>query len=394
LAADTSVRDSKLEVGMAGSLELSGACFERAVAHHQAGQLIEAVTEYQAAVAHFPEHQQAWNNLGTAQLSLKRLPEAIEAYQQALKIDPDYAAAAYNLGTAYQAGGRNKEAYTWFREADRLRPDDVNTLARLAGLSEAANLQAYAAHLYQRIVDLSPENLGARGGLSRSLSAAGRIDEAKPIMADLLVRLPQDPGVWYLVGEAHLLAGDWDQAIRHFEHSAALAPQAIDVHMQLAMANLRGGRFQVAFDLCQVIVEKDPNYGAAVMVQSQALKGLGRHVEAEFLAARGRELPGNAPAWIDQALSAAPAIPFDRQTIQHSRERLFQLLDDAVAFGGRLRDPSLKVDKTAFYFAYHGHNDRPLMVRLAETFLALTPDLAWVAPHCARTAVPQVAPGP
>jgi tetratricopeptide (TPR) repeat protein len=63
----------------------------------QTNRSLEAITEFERALALKPDFADAHNNLAVALSQLGRLPEAIAACEAALRINPAYSGAQNNL---------------------------------------------------------------------------------------------------------------------------------------------------------------------------------------------------------------------------------------------------------------------------------------------------------
>jgi tetratricopeptide (TPR) repeat protein len=74
---------------------------------HSQGRLEEALKTYRTLVARKPDHQVAWQKMGTAYRELMRLDEAIESYTKAVELLPTDSATHYQL------------AGTWARQRRR-----------------------------------------------------------------------------------------------------------------------------------------------------------------------------------------------------------------------------------------------------------------------------------
>jgi hypothetical protein len=100
----------------------------------QAGRTDEAMGQWELALRFKPDYAQAHYNLGLGLARQGKLPEAIEHWKQALRIKPIYAEAHYNLGVALEQTGKVGEAIEHYQVALQIRPDYVqaqNGLARL-----------------------------------------------------------------------------------------------------------------------------------------------------------------------------------------------------------------------------------------------------------------------
>ncbi|MDP7740364.1 MAG: tetratricopeptide repeat protein [Lentisphaeria bacterium] len=118
-----------------------------AEAHAQAAMALQRTGESAAAVGRFrkaldlglPSPAGAYNSLGTALLSLNRLPEAEAALKKAIAAAPDLAEAHNNLGACVGQQQRLPEALEHFKEALRLRPGYEDARRNLSHVEEILN---------------------------------------------------------------------------------------------------------------------------------------------------------------------------------------------------------------------------------------------------------------
>jgi len=68
---------------------------------HAHGKPEEALKIYRKLVTVKPDHQVAWEKMGTAYRELMRYDEALEAYQKATELDPNDPTAYYNMAATY-----------------------------------------------------------------------------------------------------------------------------------------------------------------------------------------------------------------------------------------------------------------------------------------------------
>lgn len=90
----------------------------------QQGQLTEAISLFEQAIAADPKLAIAHYNLGTAHRARGYLDEAIAAYRQAIALQPNYAEAHQNLGVALFKLGQVPEALQSFNRAIQLYRTD------------------------------------------------------------------------------------------------------------------------------------------------------------------------------------------------------------------------------------------------------------------------------
>ena len=84
----------------------------QAVKLHEAGDIIGAITNYEAYLKSDPNNPGVRSNLGAAYVRMGRLAEGIEEYRKALAIEPANPTFRFNLALALYKGGRYPEAVT------------------------------------------------------------------------------------------------------------------------------------------------------------------------------------------------------------------------------------------------------------------------------------------
>jgi TolB-like protein/Flp pilus assembly protein TadD len=112
---------------------------------------------------------------------------AIAEAKQAIALDPNGAYAFHNLGVALTFAGRPEEAIAWLEKAIRINPIapggfflDLGSAYRDAGRYEEA------IEKYRKAISLTPDSPFAHGGLVATYSLAGRVEEARAEVEELL----------------------------------------------------------------------------------------------------------------------------------------------------------------------------------------------------------------
>lgn len=132
--------------------------------------------------------------LGVCAMMERRTEESIAALRRALELNPNSAAAHSHLSRVYAFAGKYREAIEHGKHAIRLSPFDPDMALFLGGFA-AAN---YAARRYAEAADyaaqaarLRPGFLGVQRMRCASLAQAGRVDDARSILAAVLREQPQ-----------------------------------------------------------------------------------------------------------------------------------------------------------------------------------------------------------
>lgn len=142
---------------------------------------------------------------------------------------------------------------------------------------ESAGRWADAADAYGRVLDITPTDASALAGNARALLALGQVDEARRMARQALdhmpanlqmARLASDEGEPYepdatsqLFREAceQLKAGLSERATVRLRHVSAQWPLRADAQVTLAHALWRSGRYAGAAEVCQSILDDQPD---------------------------------------------------------------------------------------------------------------------------------------
>lgn len=184
--------------------------FDRAVAAHNAGRLLEAEELYRRLLAEQPGHAHALNNLAILCKQSGRLEEALEFYGRSLAAEPGFAAGHYNMAMLYERLGRFDEAATAYGEAIRLQPGNADAMTNLGALLISRGHSERAVEVLEQAVALAPDRHTIRLNLATALKRQKRVGDALEHLRHA-VRLAPDALV-PLMGfiDAALAACDFD----------------------------------------------------------------------------------------------------------------------------------------------------------------------------------------
>jgi tetratricopeptide (TPR) repeat protein len=86
------------------------ALYYRALVERNAGQVKEAIADFQAVLAKYPRAKDALRELGFSYYQQHDYPQARDAYERLQAIDPDDLAAHYQLAILYRRTGEKQKA--------------------------------------------------------------------------------------------------------------------------------------------------------------------------------------------------------------------------------------------------------------------------------------------
>ena len=148
------------------------------------------------------------------------------------------------------------------------------------------------------IVSAQSADLAAKSARGADLLAAGKVDEAAAIYAELAKELPEDAGILMNLGMAQSMAGRPRAALAPLERSVKLKPTLHAAWLFLGSAYLETGQAAKAVRPLVKATETDPRSVKARQMLADAYMSLNRYDEA------GRELvklteldPQNPAAW-------------------------------------------------------------------------------------------------
>lgn len=269
----------------------------RAFAHHQAGRFAEAEPLYRAVLSARPDHHPAFHLLGVLALQLKRPEVATALIGQALARDatvPDY---HLNLGVALREAGRPDAAVVCYRRALALDPQQFNAALNLGNALRAQG-DAAAAAAYRQAVTLMPQHDDARLSLGGCLFGLGRLDEAAAVFREGARRAPGRAAFFGNLGLMEQKRGRLAEALDALERAHALAPDAVDIAVNLASTLHLLGRSAASEAVCRDALAHGSEAGELHGIHAVALLGIG-DVEGAVGAYRRALalLPGQAMAW-------------------------------------------------------------------------------------------------
>ena len=203
------------------------------------------------------------NNLGGAHLRRGDIAEARSEFQKALALDPNNADALLNLGSIARLRGNASEAEHYVELALRADPNSIGALAELAELKRDRNELSESIRLYGEALALHNSSPGLYLGLGDSLQRAGRYPEAEAAFKRVLELDPDSFEARYNLGVTYGQQQRAEEAARYYEAALALQPehpQAVSVLNNLANLHLARGEREAAVSRFEQAVAASPSH--------------------------------------------------------------------------------------------------------------------------------------
>lgn len=291
---------------------------QKALQHHQAGQLPQAEALYRQVLARQANQPDALHLLGVIARQVGQTRAAVDLIRQAIAQRPDFPAAYTNLGNALKDAGKPDEAIAAFRQAIALNPgfaDAYNNLGN--GLMAKGQLDEAIAS-YQQALALRPAYPEALTNLGSATREKGRVEEAVALHRRAIALRPQYAEAHCNLGNALKDMGRLDEAIAAYQQAIALRANYADAHSNLANALLNSARVEDAIAAYRRAIAIKPdspeilsNLGNALREIGQTEEAIAVHQRAIFLNPTLGEAHSNLSnalredGQIDQAIAAA-----------------------------------------------------------------------------------------
>lgn len=357
---------------------------EQAIAHHRGGQLQQAEAIYREVLGKEPGNFDATHLLGLLRHQLGHHAEGLEFLERALQTGQDSAFVRNSLGDVQLALGRPAEAESAYRRALELKPDYVEARFGLGNVLLGRGRGDEAIAAYSSAVALAPEYAEAHYNLGVAWQTQGKLDEAVGCYQKALSLNPSLARAHYNLGVALQAQNKLGLAAASYLCALALSPQNAEAENNLGNTIGDQGRYDLAVAHYRRAIEIDPSFASAYYNLGFALADQG-DLEEAMACYRKAEALGLASARVRAALMLPP-IMGTKEEVLESRSGFERNLDQLIADGVRIDDPTRRVGVTNFYLAFHGLNDRPLQEKVALFYERACPDLLYAAPHCARPA--------
>jgi tetratricopeptide (TPR) repeat protein len=232
--------------------------FARAIQLHQAGDLENAIKEYQAFLAQRPERTDARSNLGAALARLGRFQEAIEQYNRALLLDTRNPGIRFNLAVAYYKSARIVLAAQELEKVIGIQPDNPNATLLLADCYLQMGEYKKIIALLTPYESKYPQDKTIAYLLGTALLRDQQVEKGQQ-QIEKIMRAGESAEARMLVGTTHLLSADYANALKEFAAATKLNPKLPTVHAFYGRALMMTGNTDQAKEEFRLELENNPN---------------------------------------------------------------------------------------------------------------------------------------
>ncbi|HEB61235.1 MAG TPA: tetratricopeptide repeat protein [Phycisphaeraceae bacterium] len=307
----------------------SGTEWDMARQAFEVGDLDTAYKRVQQSLAYNDQVAKSHTLLGRIELEKGDLDKAIKSFKTALLLDPEDTDALYASGIAYERMSKNEEAFRAYYKAYTLNQEDAVPLVAAV----------------------------------ETLINEGKLDKAYEISTAALDQLQHNSALHQLIGQIHMLRGEYSKAVDEFEQASLLAADNANVREDLIRAMYADGRFaECEYEIQQMLKEDDfADRRDLKHMRTTCLEKLDRLMEArDILMKLAAEDRTDFRAWSSLGQVAYKLNDFRR--LRQSADRLMGLRPD---------DPEGYVFRALWEWKNGSHDKAMKMLDKAKT---LNPD--------------------
>jgi tetratricopeptide (TPR) repeat protein len=246
--------------------------------------VVEAETNYLAAIAADPSDATPYGRLAELYRSQQRDDEAIELYKKAIGVGLP---ARFNSLQRYLAlaefhleQGMPEKAEAVLNEAVHLNPFSRSLRLLLGEIYQAQGRMDEAVEEYQRLKRLEPGNLKGYLMVAAVYCEQERWAEAEAEYIEVLAIDQESSEAHRGLGFVFKVQGMWEKAISYYEKLTALDPERPLAHRLLGDAYFQQGRQAEAIAQYQKAVEIAPDDVQNLLIAGRALMKMGKANEA------------------------------------------------------------------------------------------------------------------
>jgi protein O-GlcNAc transferase len=261
------------------------------------GQWSEANAKMSTAIADNPQNAELRDEFGSVYEQQQDLPKAEEQFAEATRLKPNFAAAHLHLGLALRAT-RNANALSELEKAHQLAPQNEQITMELAKTLTLAGKDDQAIPLLQHSFELAPKSNALAYQLGIAYQNTGRAKDAIPLLRRAAAADPRNYEVLTNLGLALCQAQQAKDAVPVLQKAIALAPKNLSARQNLAAAYVGLGQHDDAIATLRAALKLAPhdprlhyNLGVAFKMQDDAAQAIPELQAAEKLDPSQPEAP-------------------------------------------------------------------------------------------------------
>jgi tetratricopeptide (TPR) repeat protein len=195
-------------------------------------------------------------------------PKAIERFAALTQEFPNRADLHMRLAESYRRGGNTQEAYKHFETASKISPRDSMPLIQMVAILEAMGDKEKGLAIYQKILEVSPDNPVALNNLAYNLAESGRdLDQALTYAQKAKQKMPTNLDISDTLGWIYIKKNLSDDAIKIFRDLVRQRPDHVTWRYHLALALFQKGDKLEAKKELQTAIQNKPSSAEGKKIQ-------------------------------------------------------------------------------------------------------------------------------
>ena len=267
--------------------------------------------------------------LAEISMSRQRPQQALRMTEEALALEPNQPRARLLHAAALSASGRQSEAVSELTQLGREYPQSPEVPMQLGILAIRQKKFADAEQIFRKMQQTSQGDALGAAGLAEAYTAQKEFAKAIPVLQDELKKSPGSAVIGNLLAFTALRAGNYDVAIETYRKMVEHAPQEAGVYWSLGQAYFVKGDYTHAVVTLEQAKKLAPMDGRIEMLLASALQRTGRgDTKAQFEHVLQLE-PDNPAALNNMAFFLAEnsgdldeALKFAQRAVQRSKDEL------------------------------------------------------------------------
>ncbi len=228
------------------------------VAYLGVNQIEKAISIYDRTQALFPDADLSLN-FGVIYRQAKRYEESIESFEQTIANEPGSLSGYTQLAITYAEMQKYQDAISVIQNGiNAAGSDDVPIHLLLAEVYEKAGNGDRAEEVVQALVHRNTMEMPEVDRLSQFFLARERIEDAENLWGKAQNIFPENPIVFYRLGQIYRSAGRFQDSLNAFSTASRMAPDDLNFKYEMVLVKRDLEDIDGALDLTREIVADYP----------------------------------------------------------------------------------------------------------------------------------------
>lgn len=209
------------------------------------------------------EESAAYKKQGDTHLLKGNLEDAKTCYQHAIAFNPNYAKAHSNLGYVLKEQGNYGDAERCLKTALSIDPKIADAHYMLGTIFQIQDRLEDTTHHFRLALELDPDHEFAYRDLCYVLFQQGRIEDAKEVIIKGIAHNPSIPDYHYYLGNLYTHTREFDKAAACYRTALSIQPAYVGVHFNLGIVLQEQGNPSEAIASYQKAIALSPDFADA-----------------------------------------------------------------------------------------------------------------------------------